>query len=752
MTRALRVSALFAMGLLVASSFVAAQEPPASTVGGEVSISLLGRSNVSSSKFDEYRETPNGVSIPSVNLFAWKGNNGFTLWGDNVRQGDQRWSGVAGLGFLGMSFDYNRTPHNMGNGGHVLWNETSLGAWSMDTVTRAALGTKIDTTLPTSLRTFDFYNTLLQPVFAATNTVDISSLRERGSVTFDIGKGKLPFDISMTYMRERKSGYRTNSGSGVYTAVTTIVDVPEPLSDLVQDYGFRFNYNFKAGNVHAGLNRNTFDNQAETLVIDSPFQPYDVAYNGVTASPLGGPGSIRIINAPDNEATTGSFGFLLKFKKQTRIGADVSMAQWTQNTAFYPYTINSTVKNAAGIPANTVAALQTTSLNGKINTSTVNVWATSKPIDNLSLRMRYRSYDMTNKTPRFVITGDVATSPDRTWSTVTASTSAPWGHATADLYDTTSKRFDLNANYDLKGVTLEGSFFNNSLTRTNREAETGRDRGYGFAAVYHASDVVGVRAFTSQAKRTANGTTVNGFQEDEAERTRTSSGVDIEITPITGLGVTFAYARQKVDYTNRPLRVAADPNTVSGLLWTKYDTFTGEIEINPNPRVELNAFYTYEKNGQTNRWTTVTGGAVGNMLNYEGTDKGNTFGVNGVFQLVPEKYTLSVLGSQQKIDGLMDITASPSTGSFYAARAALGGPQPITDWDDTTLTTFNLQLDRKVTKAWTFGIGYTYEKYDYADAYTSGTTMMPTSLYIYMKPDYGAYKVNIGYAKLTYKF
>jgi hypothetical protein len=757
MKRAFRVTALLAMGLLVASSFVAAQDAPASTVGGEVTMGLLGRSNVSSSKFTEYREVPKGVSIPYLNLFAWKGDTGFTLWADNVRQSDQRYQGVASLPWLGMSFDYNQTPHNMGNDAHMIWQENAQGYWAMSSTLRAALGTKADTTLPTSLRTYDFYNTLLAPTFAANETLDISSQRERGTVTFDLGK-KLPFDLSLTYMRERKAGYRGQSGGDIVSAVSSIVDVPEPLNELTQDYGFKAGYTFKMGNVHAALSRNTYDNQAETLRIDNPYQPYDVAYNNVSASPLGGPGTVRFVLAPDNEATTGSFGALFKLKKLTRIGADFQYATWTQNASFYPYTSNTTIKTTAGADASSTASLQQPSLNGKYNTSTVNLWVTSKPIENLGVRMRYRAYDLTNNTNKYVITGDASTSPDRSWSTVTASADAPYGHATANPYSTTSKRFDLSASYDIKALTFEASYFHNAITREWREGEEGTDKGFGLAAVYHLNDLVGLRAFYNDANRTVVGTTdVNGFQEDEAERDLTKTGVQVELSPMSGLDLTLQYAHRNADYPNRPLKVASDPTTVSGLLWAKYDTFTLEADYAPNTRIEFNAFYTYEKNGQNNRWQTLTGTALNNQLNYESTDKGNTYGVNGVFQLVPDQWTLNVFVQSQKIDGLNDITAREA-GSFYTPGrtglipAGQGGAADMADWDDTTLTTFVLGIDRHVKKSWTLGVGYAYEKYDFTDAYTSGLTQHPTTNYIMMKPDNGSYKANVGYAYLRYKF
>ncbi len=275
--------------------------------------------------------------------------------------------------------------------------------------------------------------------------------------------------------------------------------------------------------------------------------------------------------------------------------------------------------------------------------------------------------------------------------------------------------------------------------------------------------MIGVRAFYTDASRSAEGTTLYGFQEDEAERDMSKLGFNVEWSPTSQFDVMLAYFRRNVDYPNRPDRIAVSggnpvagaqpiPGTPSGLLEANYDTFTAEFGYHPNERIELDAFYTYEKDAKTNQWSTTTGTSLNNLLNYAGSDKGNTFGFNGLFHIVPDKWTVSALVSHQKIDGLMDITAREA-GSFYTPGrttvipAGTGGAADITDWDDTTLTTFGLQLDRHVAKAWTVGVGYAYEKYEFADAYTSGTTQFPSSIYIMMKPDNGAYTVNVGYAR-----
>jgi hypothetical protein len=772
MKRTLNVTALVAMGLLVASSFAAAQNAPASTSGGQVTIGALGVSNVSSSKFQEYREVPKGVSIPYVNLFSKTSALDFNVSGYKVRQSDQRYTGWFNTSAFGLSFDYNQIPHNMGNDAHVIFSELAPGVWGMSASLRQALGTAVDIT-PTANRTVPFYDALMAPTFASTNSVDISGLRKRGTVELDLSQ-KLPLDLAFTYTRERKSGYRGAEGGGLYSAVSSVVEVPGPLDELTQDYGVRAAYNFKSGNVHASFNRNLYNNQVETTTIDNPFQAYDTAYVATPAPALGGGSRGRWSNAPDNEASTGAAGFLLKFKRQTRIGGDVAIATWTQNAPFYPYTINSTVLTTDGRRADSLSTLQQSSFNGKINTTTLNFTFSSRPVEGLGLRAAYRSYDLSNKTNRYVVTGDVAGTPDRTWSTYTPTAADPYGHATANVYDNSVKRFTASASYDINALTLEAQVRSAKLTRTSREADTGKDTGFAFAALLHAKDWLGFRGTYDQAKRTAEGSTLYGFQSDEAERETKRTGIDIELTPVDKFGLTFAYFRRDVTYPNRPDRISvtsgaptpgavAIPNSPSGLLAAKYDSYTGEIDFTPNERVEIGAYYTYEKDATTNQWSTTnnatTPPALGlnNKLNYAGSDKTNTFGLSAVLQLVPEKWTCSINAMRQKVDGLMDITANES-GSFYnpgrttLIPAGQGGAADINDWDDTKLTTISAQLDYAVAKAWTLSAGYMYEKYDFKDAYTSGNLLMPFTVLMFTKADSGPYDANVVYAKLNYRF
>ncbi len=767
MTRAMKMSAFVAMGILMAASTAAAQNAP-TTTGGQVTIGARGMEDVLSSKFTEYRELPTGVSIPYVNLFATNKTFDFNLTGYNVQQSDQRFLGSLKALGMGLKFDYNQTPHNMGNDGRSIFNESAPGVWTMSASQRQALQTAV-TSVASAARTYDFYSALLAPTFESANRVDLSGVRKTGNFALSLGK-RLPFDVTLSYRNELKEGYRGVSGGNIRGIVNPSYEVAAPLDEVTHDFGVRAAKSFKSGNLYASINRNLYNNRAETIMLDNPFQAFDAPI----ASGVGGPSRDRFVMAPDNEATTSSAGFLLKLRKQTRISGSFTLSSRTQDAPFYPYTASAAINTPAGLNAGSSAALAQQSYGGEVNTTSYNLSFSSKPFDGFIVRAAYRVYDLTDNSNKWIIKGDMS-APQSNWNTVTATADSPFGHATANIYDTKTARYSASATYDYKALTLEGQIRGGQLERTHREAEKGTESGMGLTAMYHVSDWLGVRGTYDLNKRTADGHTLYGFQMDEAAFENTRTGVDIEVTPTEGLDLSVAYFRRDVQYVDRPNRIAivsgapaagavAIPNSPSGLLETTYDSYTGELNYAPNARLSFGGYYTYEKNLATNQWSTTNSATatvnklgLNNLLNHVATDATSTFGANLSFQLVPEKATVLFNATHQKVDGLLDITAN-ETGTFYTPGrtglipAGQGGAADIDEWDDTELTTLSAQIDCTMAKNLTFSTGYMFEKFDYKDAMNSSTKLMPAHVYIFMKPNAGAYDANIVFAKLTFKF
>ena len=770
MKRHYRVITLVAAGLLAAAVPLFAQtpappsaatQPEANWFAGDVSLLLLGREDVQSSKFEEYRIVPKGVSMPVFNLQGSHRGNDFAMLGKNIYQPDQRYTGWANAGWIGVAFDYNQIPHNMGLDAKTIHTEAGPGIWRMNATTRKALGDAVDAT---TTRTYPFYLDLLGPTIASAEHSDLAALRQRGNYVIDVGK-KLPFGLAFTYNHDQKSGYRGASAGDILGVVTSSVDVLEPLDEVTQDYGIRWNWNLqKRGEVHATFNYNLYDDKINELIVDNPFRATDLAF--VSTSVPGGPAQARFSTAPDNEAVRGGFGAQFKFGHQTRITADLAYGQWTQNAAFLPYTINSAIFTPAGAPANAVSSLQQASLDGKIDTTSYLFTFVSRPADRLSLRMRYRNYAYKDKSARYVISGDTSGSPDRSWTPANAPTpEEPYGHATANRTDASIGQFDAQASYDIGDLTIEGAYRNAQTAwegRVESSGNEGSENTYTASAVYHGKDWLDFRAHFDTGTRTVKGietgtvAALQGVMADHAERDQKRIGADVEIMPGDKYGVTLAYYRRQENYPNRPFKVASDARTKSGLLEANYDMYSIDVDVVPGPKTELALFYSYEKVAEVNQWVTLTSGALNNLLTYAPWDKSNTIGVNGSFELVPDAWKVRVMAQYQKVDGFLDITALES-GSFYTpGRTTLippgqGGAADINDYDDTLWTTVAASVDYTV-KAWTWSTGYAFDKYTNADAFSDGTTIFPQAVLFFLKANDGNYKTNMVFTRLTYRF
>ena len=122
--------------------------------------------------------------------------------------------------------------------------------------------------------------------------------------------------------------------------------------------------------------------------------------------------------------------------------------------------------------------------------------------------------------------------------------------------------------------------------------------------------------------------------------------------------------------------------------------------------------------------------SLNNLLNYAGTDRGDTFGAQREVRHRPGEVDLLVHaaspeggrphGHHGERDGLV----------LHPGRTTLippgqGGAADIVDYDDTKLTTVVADLAYAVAKAWTLSVGYAYEKYSHADAFSDGTYDLP---------------------------
>ncbi len=727
-------------------------------------------SNSISSKFMEYRDVPNGVIAPYFRFQGKKNGLRYDFLGENIKQTDQRFRMRVGEDKWNVEGDYNRIPHNFGNGGHTLLQETSPGVWRMSDTLRQSFQTTLESTTPRSRINYPFLLNLVSPSLAAANQVDVKLTRERGNLTF-ISKPSDPVEFRVTYARERRTGSRAASGTAF--GFGNVVELPEPLHYLTQDFGAEGQYEAKWGVLRAGVHFNQFGNRIQSLTFDNPFRITDStdasAYTAPGSGSIGGPVSGRMSLPPDNEAVIANASVMFKMSRRTRLSADVSLGQWKQNKSpFLAYTTNTAI--VSPLRATDVGTLPASRLDGKADITSLNLYFTSKPATDLSLTARYRTYEMDNKTPRLSFPGYVRF--DGVWEDLPR-ISVPYGYK--------NDRFDATVGYRFGDLSLEGGLKHIKMERTFRETEDTKETGASIAAVLHTSDWLIFRGSYEKATRDFDGLEIEksedaSFQQpgapanlfavspttlqsdgqplcpagtvcnlrfDQAKKDIDRIGAQASLSPNDKVTFSVGYLRTKDEYKE----------SLFGLVNAKFDTVSVDLDIAASEKANLYAFYSYEKlaNFQVGRQSGAT--PSNNPIdNWTSTvdDKTSSVGVGAEFILVPDKWFLNVSGQYQKVDGNNSIFSAPGSAPSLA-RVNIGGIKSIPLYDDTKIGTLSAEAKYQFATDWVFSLGGWVEDYNIKDAASTGlTNYIPASFFLAAND--GDYTAKVAYVRFTYRF
>jgi len=748
---------------------------------GEVSLGVgQTDSDTLSSKFEEYRDLPNGLIAPSVRFQGEKNGFHWDFTGRNVQQRDQRYWLRLDKGIFTVKGDYNQIPHNFGNNGHTLLENTREGVWEMsDTLQRTFQGT-IES-VPRAQVTFPFLSNLVTPSLAAANATDLTLQRERGRLAFNVTPDG-PIAVTVAYFRERRVGDRAASGTAF--GFGNVVELPEPLHYLTQDFGADAEFTRDWGVLRAGLHYNWFENRVETLAFDNPFRITNTtdasAYQSPGSASVNGPVFGLMALPPDNEALNGSLGGTLLLPHRTRISANVTRGRWTQDsTPFIAYTTNTSIlgetATGATFPATDVSRLPASHLDGKINVTSFNVAATTRPMDKLTLVARARRYDMANDTARLSFPGYVRF--DAVWEEI-ARISVPYGF--------TSSGLDATASYDFGPVTLEGGFKHRGMERTFRETEDTSENSLVASADVRATDWAILRGtfekgsrdyehleieLSEEASFQAPGVPANlmaipppdenpafaatfaslcgvggpvcNLRYDQAKKDVTRFGGSVQLTPTGDSSFSVSYLRTEDDYKESRF----------GLLNARYDTFSAEGDYTPNERVTLFAFYSREKLKDAQRGRQSGAAISANPLDdwtSDVEDKVSTVGAGATFAVVKGTWFLDLSGHHQKVDGNNDLF-SPAGGAPAVARSNVGGVLDIPLYDDTKITRLNAELRYAFAKSWSAAVGGFFEDYEIQDSNTDGLlNYVPGSFFLAAND--ADYQAKVGYLRFTYRW
>jgi len=724
---------------------------------GEVTLGLMQRdSDTNSAKFLEYRDLPQGPVLPWLRLFGKKGEFRYDIVAKDITQKDQRFGAKLSNDTWRFTGSYSSIPHNFGNGGRSLLQPIRENEWRISDSTQEYYQAWLIANQAARNVSYTTLSALVAPgLEAAPSNIDIKLVRGRTNLALELAPKEAKYTLGVTYFHERRSG--TRAANGTSFGFGNVVETPEPLRYISQDFGVRGSILGDWGSARASFNYNDFKNAFTSFAFDNPFRVTDSshpsAYSAPSNTTVDGAKSGLFSLWPENNAVIGGAGVSLKLGSRSRLTADVALGSWKQNeTPFIPYTTNTAVELPDGHSAAT-APLPANKLDGKISTTSLSAYFTSRLSDALRLNARYRRYDLDNKTGRIRFE-EGYTRFDAVWEEIPR-ISVPYGF--------TNDSFEALLNYSFGKATLEGGYKYTRMQRTFRESRETTENGFRAALDVRGNDWMTLRGLFEFGSRDYDEYDTGASEHasylhvedpvnqlalrrpDQAKRDLTRIGGMLQISPSDGKANLFlSYTQTKQDFDDAPVPKVLETGSEAplGLQSSDYETFTLEGDFSPSERVTFYAFYTreniddFQKGRQSG--ATVSFNPADDWTSTV-ADKVDTAGAGASFVMRPDKWFLDLFARYQKADG----------NNAFTAGANRGTPVDIPLYDDTKLTQVWAKLKYQIAAAWSCGTGIGYEKYEIQDSQTDGIlNYMPGSFFL--ATNLGNYEAWVGYVNVSH--
>jgi MtrB/PioB family decaheme-associated outer membrane protein len=392
-------------------------------------------------------------------------------------------------------------------------------------------------------------------------------LRERRDVgRVDVVATPTPkLDVTANFTTQKHGG---ELPFGASFGFSNDVEVPLPYQSRANDFTIGTEWNNTKNMLRVAYSGSWFDNQAPTLVWDSPLDLNDAAST---------PGKGRMSLWPSNSAQTISFGGYTKLARKTQVTGFFSYGLWSNNEPLEPFTINSALAPIA---------LPRTNTDAEAHVFSTNLNLTSHPTTDWRFGARFRNYTYSNHMPATSITNynnyDSGTS--------TTPTGGP------DLYAHNRTTFDADATWDkLKPLALTVGYTHNANGWDARTFQSSGENVFRVSADAVGSSWATFRVLYEVGSRTGSGldetqlTAIGEHPEmryfDLADRTRNRFGGQVDIVPSDVWMFSVSGGLLHDDYSN----------TVFGLQKSNGSTFSLAADYHVPNGMGAGATYNFER-------------------------------------------------------------------------------------------------------------------------------------------------------------
>lgn len=692
-------------------------------------------------KFEEYRDFTEGPFLEGLQLRIFRPDESYStsFAGSKWGQQDQEFSLRAGrLGLWEFAFDWDQTPHVF-----------STTARMLATRTRPDL-----LTLPTPRPSLSAYN-------AAPRLGEVGVRWDAARVSFSVTPTP-DLELRAEYTRIKKDGERP-FGMAFSSPGGNFMEVLEPIDQTVHDLRLKASLVRETWQLQLGYTFSAFENGFRGVSADNPCFGLS---NALTASSPGcgsdatgaQPGGLVSL-PPNNQAHTVNIagGINLPWWR-TRVSGNFGYSLRLQDEPFLAHTVN------AALSGSPLLVLPQRSLNGVVGALLANVNAVSRPIQPLTLTLKYRLFNLDNMSDEPVFAGHVLN--DRTLVDEARK---------AARFDYARHNLDLDARWRFGqplAVTLGGGW--ERWNRVNHREVQRSDEAFAKAAVdltpwdwmvarltyrpsfrriadygtfAHREHAV-LEEETPSALAQGQSTLLRKF--DEADRDRQRLDLLVQFFPLETLSTSLTGSWRFDDYLHSPLGLQEATSWSAGV----------DVGWTPAERVTFTAGYVHEVifQKQMSRNRPVSGSTTLDFVEYDwlsnNIDTVDTFHLGARIAVIPGKLDWNVGMNYSTATGQI-LTRNPNGAptSGTPAQNLTASAKRMPAFDDT-LVRLDTAVRYYLSKSWTVGLAYAFESFTKHDWRTD--TLNPflpgVTSSIWLGNDAKNYTAHIVAVTLGYRF
>ncbi len=702
----MRVRCIGTAWFVAASAFLsaqplAAQSPPATppaakgastgTVSGGVEAGGRAFTNPLTDqqlgKFEEYKDVKAGAVLEQL-LLRYTPSDSFSVFQAVARKVGDRdqsvWLEAMRPGTFDLNLRWDRIPHTFSTDGRSLGATVSPGIYS----------------LPTPRPDSNAWRAApyLAPIRTQWDPV-------RLSLAFTPTES---WDFKAEYTRIAKSGNRP-MGMAFGGSSNDSREILEPIDQTMQDIRVSQGYadKDKRFQFSSSWSVSMFQNALSSVQSDNPQAAVNTATTGAAFG--------RTALAPTNSANTGVFTGAVNLPARTRVVATVSHSWMKQDAPFIPVTTNTVL---AGVPT-----VPRASLGGDAQTSMLNASLISRPLPDLSLFARFRTFEYRNYTAPLVMTSLVIN--DRSIAAGDTSGAMPFTKTNADV----------SAAYRLPyAVSVSAGFAQETWTRDSLRRNVGHttESTPRVSVDVRTIDWLMLRASYSKGNRRSAGyrptlSTENPeFRRfDQADRNRERVNLLAVATPIEQ----SAPLNQLSLVLNWTLSHDGYPNSTFGVQSDVAAMWSAELEWTPGAGFTAAAGFTREDFNNLLHQRYRSGTQLANP-SFDWVDR-NTDLITTSFAtvtaaVIPDK--LDAGGTFSLSDAMFHVyTFNPVTPSGATATASNILQATAADWPIVTQRSMPLSLFARYlySEDWALTMRYQIEAYNQNDFRTRNPSYLP---------------------------